>query len=216
MSFLFALYVFLALLSPLPCMCFCLCYSSARQALYVFPSCVPPTSLLTCCHMALPPAPPAAARWCGQWSACVARRWWCSRGSGTAVSPVVPVLPSAKRVGVLWSPLASDILAKFSQFHDFLSLLSLAWAALSPPAAATAEELERMGGQCAICWGDMPVPGGGGGGGEGAPAAPPAEPAAAEGGAGPGSGPDGRGMALPCSHAFHRGCLQQWLHQCYG
>ncbi len=25
-----------------------------------------------------------------------------------------------------------------------------------------------------------------------------------------------RSMALPCGHAFHRECLQQWLQQCYG
>ena len=139
--------------------------------------------------------------------------------------------------------------------------------------AASHEEVERMGRQCAICWGDMVVrtsrharqPAGGEAGTplagqpaaaaggavddadanavqEAAAAAPaaamaaaaapaaapaaaaPAAAAAAEaaGGGGGGGANAGlsahgaRSMALPCGHAFHRECLQQWLQQCYG
>lgn len=53
---------------------------------------------------------------------------------------------------------------------------------------ATTDDVDRMGGNCAICWGDMA----------------------------PHGGSAASGKSLPCSHAFHEACLVQWLHQCHG
>ncbi|KAL4421914.1 hypothetical protein ABPG77_005198 [Micractinium sp. CCAP 211/92] len=102
--------------------------------------------------------------------------------------------------------------------------------------SATPAEVERMGGQCAICWGDMPLAGTAAASvaapaaGVAAAAAGAADadaaavPASGQPGGGPGNqggsssggGPGGAAMSLPCGHAFHRECLQQWLQQCYG
>lgn len=54
---------------------------------------------------------------------------------------------------------------------------------------ATEEEVERMGGNCAICWGDILSVSG---------------------------SDENRSMGLFCGHAYHEKCLLEWLHSCYG
>ena len=89
---------------------------------------------------------------------------------------------------------------------------------------ASAGEVERANGSCAVCWGGMGAPpstsaaaaagllAGGGAplrllGASGPPAqAPPSSSTA--------RGP--RGKALPCGHAFHGACIRRWLAQCHG
>lgn len=58
---------------------------------------------------------------------------------------------------------------------------------------ATVEEIERMGENCAICWGDI-----------------------AAQVAGELTEEDSHAMGLSCGHAYHRKCLLEWLHSCYG
>lgn len=58
---------------------------------------------------------------------------------------------------------------------------------------ATVEEIERMGENCAICWGDI-----------------------ATQIAGEETEEDSHAMGLTCGHAYHRKCLLEWLHSCYG
>jgi len=60
----------------------------------------------------------------------------------------------------------------------------------------TSEEIERMGGNCAICWGPIAVQESGAA----------IDPAADEDSA----------MGLDCGHAYHTSCLLEWLHSCYG
>jgi Zinc finger, C3HC4 type (RING finger) len=87
---------------------------------------------------------------------------------------------------------------------------------------ATEAEFERMGGLCAICWGDLETtrPRSGGG-----------SPTAANG-VGNGramatadvrgeatvtaSGASIRAAGLTCGHAYHRKCIVGWLQSCYG
>jgi hypothetical protein len=65
-------------------------------------------------------------------------------------------------------------------------------------------DIERMGGNCAICWGEMAVPPAGADAGA-LPAAPPPEGAPVS--------PDA--WVLGCGHAYHHACLLTWLHQCH-
>lgn len=58
----------------------------------------------------------------------------------------------------------------------------------------TEEHIERMGGNCAICWGALRLTN-------------PSEPESAENKA---------GSTLQCGHAYHTACLVQWLEQCVG
>lgn len=58
---------------------------------------------------------------------------------------------------------------------------------------ATVDEVERMGENCAICWGDI-----------------------ATQVAGEQTEEDSHAMGLSCGHAYHRKCLLEWLHSCYG
>lgn len=62
---------------------------------------------------------------------------------------------------------------------------------------ATADQIERMNGSCAICWSEMH------------PATSAATLAQAAKDAGQVS------KALPCAHAFHNACIQRWLKQCH-
>ena len=79
---------------------------------------------------------------------------------------------------------------------------------------ATAADIERMGGSCAICWGDMR----GAEGGQ-APPPPPPPPPSGTGEAPaitpPALDPATEGFSLQCGHAYHHACLHQWLHQCH-
>ena len=62
---------------------------------------------------------------------------------------------------------------------------------------ATAVQIERMNGNCAVCWSEMTVL--------------LSQPEEAEQ---PGQGQPGK--ALPCGHAFHESCIKRWLKQCHG
>ena len=62
---------------------------------------------------------------------------------------------------------------------------------------ATAAQIERMNGNCAICWSEMYV----------------GISAAAHAQAGKDIGQLSK--ALPCGHAFHNTCIQRWLKQCH-
>jgi hypothetical protein len=85
---------------------------------------------------------------------------------------------------------------------------------------ATPAEFERMGGLCAICWGDLETSSGGGstdGNGNGTATG------TAEGGVEPTPTPTDaataqqiRAAGLSCGHAYHRKCIVGWLQSCYG
>ena len=61
----------------------------------------------------------------------------------------------------------------------------------------TTEEIERMGGNCAICWGQIA-----GQRDDGTEMDPADE--------------EDSAMGLDCGHAYHKSCLLEWLHSCYG
>lgn len=61
------------------------------------------------------------------------------------------------------------------------------------------EEIERMGGSCAICWGDIAV-------------SDDAIDSAAEDIA----EDHDRAVGLACGHAYHTKCILEWLHSCFG
>lgn len=71
----------------------------------------------------------------------------------------------------------------YKQFTDVFTCTSP--MNLSP---ATSENVERMGGQCAICWGTLVA----------------ADSADSSSSA----------SVLPCSHTYHTGCLIRWMEQC--
>lgn len=89
---------------------------------------------------------------------------------------------------------------------------------------ATPQELDRMGSSCAICWGSLTAAPG-----DGAPASMPTDAAQGHGAIGGGVNASAQGpvqpiggvrgasaaMGLPCSHAYHRQCLLEWLQACY-
>ena len=89
------------------------------------------------------------------------------------------------------------------------------WKLLQPPPAerclhllqdATEEQVERMNGSCAVCWGEM-----------GAPLPRAAMRLLGAGPPGPPAPLDAHApvKALPCAHAFHTAFIRKWLKQCH-
>ncbi len=70
----------------------------------------------------------------------------------------------------------------------------------------TLDEVERMGGNCAICWGTIGNHGDRNGEGT----------ATVERPAGDGTVAEDSVMGLACGHAYHASCLLEWLHSCFG
>lgn len=67
--------------------------------------------------------------------------------------------------------------------------------------AVTDAEIERMGGSCAICWGDIAVSD---------------DVVMDEDSEDPSVDDGDRGVGLHCGHAYHKKCILEWLHSCFG
>lgn len=109
----------------------------------------------------------------------------------TSILMTFPALCWYYNAGIIFSTFVTIVLWTGPMVR-FMEKLRVNVASVRPVSltASTLADIERMDGKCAICWSDFP----GEGGGVADVWAP---------------------QSLPCTHAFHRPCIVQWLRQCH-
>lgn len=133
--------------------------------------------------------PPRAARWLVRINSCLSSIFQ------HVVLYTFPAICWIYGAGIIFSSFVSLIFWGGPLTSIYRKLMqSISCTVLRGLHPMTPEHVERMGGNCAICWGALRL-------------APPNEEPSTE---------IKSGSALSCGHAYHTACLVQWLEQCVG